>query len=283
MSALAAVAAHTARAVPSTVEALRERIRQMEAAPRFSQLTMSTGIEVFDALLQGGFPAGTVIELMGSPASGKTSLALKVVAQATRQRRLCAYIDTAKQLYAPAAQGLGVDLKAVLVLRPKLASQAVWAALQLLRSGCFAVTVLDIAHVPALSFTEIKKLTDAVAKSQTVLLVLTAPATRPTGALQFEVKAQGVDTIAIECLRSRKGHVAVLPLPLSTLTVPPAILRPRAPNAMLVCQAKPTVQQRAFSRPQKGLERNGQQGVYGQRPGRDVTMPSLFGAPSLGG
>ncbi len=283
MPALSAATATAARAVPSTIEALRERIRQMEAAPRLSQLTMSTGVKAFDALLQGGFPAGTVIELMGGPASGKTSLALKVVAQATQRRQLCAYIDTPRQLYAPAAQGLGVDLNAMLVLRPKIASQAVWAALQLLRSGCFAVTVLDIAQVAVLPFAEIKKLTDAVAKSQTVLLVLTAPAPRPTGALQFEIQPREVDAVTIECLRSRKGYFAALPLSLSALTMPPAILRPRAPNVRPKRQIQPTVQIKAFSRPQSGLERNGQQGVYGQRPGRDVTMPSLFGAPTLGG
>ncbi len=280
-----------ARAVPFeasptdslTIEKLRERIRKMEAAPRLSRLTVSTGFGPLDALLNGGFPAGAVIELVGSPGCGKTSLALKALAAPTRAGQLCAYVEASPCLYAPAVAALGVRLEALLVVRPKLSSQALWAALQLLRSGSFLITVLDLTQAPALSLTEIKKLTDAASKSQRLLILLTAPTARAMGGMQFELHSVEIDNVQVDCVRSRRGQPATVTLNPLTLTQFNQVLRPRKPG--LWCQPKRFTVTSAtqFARPQSGLQRNGHQGVYGQRPGRDVTMPALFGAASLGG
>jgi recombination protein RecA len=58
-----------AQRVPGTVEALKERIRRMQAAPRRSLAGLRTGVEAFDALLPGGgLPLGQVVELWGEEA-----------------------------------------------------------------------------------------------------------------------------------------------------------------------------------------------------------------------
>ena len=134
----------------STVAYLRERIRSLEAAPRQLGAVVRTGVAAFDGLLpQGGLPLGHAVELWGEAASGRTSLALKAVAAAQRAGRLCAWVDGPAELYPPTAQALGVDLRALLMVRPRAPGQLAWAAQQLARSGAFACVVLDVTHTGA--------------------------------------------------------------------------------------------------------------------------------------
>ena len=87
--------------------------------------TLRTGVEEVDALLpSGGFPLGQAVELCGEAASGRTSLALRAVASAHREQRLCAWVDGPKELYPPAAAAMGVDLSRLLIVRPKAAVAA---------------------------------------------------------------------------------------------------------------------------------------------------------------
>ena len=139
----------TAEKVSVTVEALREQIRRLQAAPRKYLAALRTGVEAFDELLPGGgLPLGQVVELWGEAASGRTSLALRAVASAHREGRLCAYVDGPGELYPPAAVAAGVDPTRLLIVRPKTAEQLAWSAVQLVRSGAFACVVLDLTRGP---------------------------------------------------------------------------------------------------------------------------------------
>src|SRR5512132_2603195 len=161
----------------ATVELLRERIRKLQAAPRRYLAALRTGIEPFDALFpQGGLPLGYAVELCGEAASGRTSLALRAVAAAHREKRLAAWVDGPKELYPPAAWALGVDLSRLLIARPSTPKQLVWAAQQLARSGAFTCVALDLTHTGVrLQLSEAKRLHDAAVHGGALLLLLTAP------------------------------------------------------------------------------------------------------------
>jgi protein ImuA len=144
------------------IEALREQIRRLERrSPQRSGIVGSGRHEV-DALLPGGgFPRGALADLSGGPASGKTLLALSVLAEAQRQDGLVSFVDGRGELYPPAASVLGLDLARLLVVRRDGAAEAsppapraielLWASETLLASGAFAAVAIDVplAEVPA--------------------------------------------------------------------------------------------------------------------------------------
>jgi protein ImuA len=103
---------------------LRDEIRRLERRPdrRSGSLPCAlAGVE--EALPAGGFPRGALSELRGGPASGKTAVALSLVA-ALPQDELAAYVDGAGELYPPAATALGVDLGRLLLVRSTGDAQA---------------------------------------------------------------------------------------------------------------------------------------------------------------
>jgi hypothetical protein len=268
----------------TVVEQLRERIRQLQAAPRSYVATLRTGVEAFDALLpSGGFPLGQAVELCGEAASGRTSLALRAVAAAHRERRLCAYVDGPRELYPPAAAAMGVDLERLLIVRPKSSDQLVWAAVQLARSGAFACVVLDLTRSPLaeagrssgvrLSLPESRKLADAAVKGGGLLLLLTSPEAPADGMLRLRTEPRGVDGLAVEVVRSRQGGTGRSNvLPWSELY--PALELGAGP--LLEVEEAPSEEERipAFYRERASNKRNGC-GIMGQRPGRDAPMGSL--------
>lgn len=193
----------------ATVERLREEIRKLQAAPRQHLFMLRTRLEQVDALLPGGgFLMGEAVELCGEAASGRTSLALRVLASAHREARLCAYVDGPGELYPPAATALGVELSRLLIVRPPAPKQLVWSAVQLLRSGAFACVVLDLTHTGLrLNSVEARKLQEAASKGQSLLLLLTPPDAPADGLIRLEVHAQGVEGLTLEVTRSRKGRL----------------------------------------------------------------------------
>jgi recombination protein RecA len=76
-----------------------------------------TGIPDLDALLSGGVPRGSIIELCGSASSGRTSLTLSLLAKATQRQEACAYVDVSDALDPMSAASAGVDLKRLLWIR----------------------------------------------------------------------------------------------------------------------------------------------------------------------
>src|SRR5260370_42640445 len=102
------------------LESLRKQIRKLQAAPRTYLAVLKTGIAAFDSWMPGGgLPMGQVVERSGESASGRTSIALRGIAAATREKRLAAYGDGPGELYPPVAASLAVDLDGLLIVLPK--------------------------------------------------------------------------------------------------------------------------------------------------------------------
>jgi len=77
----------------------------------------STGIAELDALLRGGFPRGSLIELCGNSSSGRTSVSFSLLAQATARQETCAFVDVSDSLDPMSLAAAGVDLTRVLWIR----------------------------------------------------------------------------------------------------------------------------------------------------------------------
>jgi len=105
---------------------------------------VSTGSIALDvALGVGGFPRGRVIEIFGPEASGKTSLALSVVAQAQKSGGVAAFVDAEHALDPTWAEVIGVNLDELLISQPDTGEQALEIVETLVRSGAIDVVVID--------------------------------------------------------------------------------------------------------------------------------------------
>jgi recombination protein RecA len=105
---------------------------------------VSTGALSLDlALGIGGLPRGRVTEIYGPESSGKSTLALHVVAEAQRNGGICAYIDAEHALDPVYARAIGVDVDELLISQPDTGEQALEIADMLVRSGAIDVVVID--------------------------------------------------------------------------------------------------------------------------------------------
>jgi recombination protein RecA len=105
---------------------------------------ISTGSIALDlALGVGGLPRGRVVEIYGPESSGKTTLALHVIAEAQKAGGTAAFIDVEHALDPTYAQGLGIDLDNLLVSQPDAGEQALDIAEMLVRSNAVDVVVVD--------------------------------------------------------------------------------------------------------------------------------------------
>ncbi|MCD6451783.1 MAG: recombinase RecA [Acidobacteria bacterium] len=146
-------------------------------------------LELDYALGVGGLPRGRVVEIFGPEASGKTTLALQIIAEAQKQGGLAAFIDAEHAMDANYAKKLGVDVDNLLVSQPDSGEQALEIAEVLVRSGAIDVLVIDsvAALVPRaelegemgdahmglqarLMSQALRKLTGVVSKSHTTLI-----------------------------------------------------------------------------------------------------------------
>ena len=153
---------------------------------------ISTGSITLDAATGiGGLPKGRIIEIYGPESSGKTTLALSVVAQAQKNGGEAAFIDAEHALDPAYASNLGVDVDALLVSQPDNGEQALEIAEALVRSGALDVVVIDSvaalvprseiegemgdSHVGAharLMSQALRKIAGAVAKSNTIIIFI---------------------------------------------------------------------------------------------------------------
>lgn len=151
-----------------------------------------TGALSFDAALGiGGMPRGRVVEIYGPESSGKTTIALHVVAEAQRRGGLAAFVDAEHALDAIYARKLGVDVDNLLVSQPDYGEQALEITEALIRSNAVDVLVIDsvAALVPKaeldgdmgdsmpglqarLMSQAMRKLTGIVSKSKTCLIFI---------------------------------------------------------------------------------------------------------------
>ena len=101
----------------------------------------SLGLDI--ALGIGGLPRGRVVEIYGPESSGKTTLALHVVAEAQKRGGICGFIDAEHALDTIYARKLGVDLENLLISQPDTGEQALEITDTLVRSGAIDVLVVD--------------------------------------------------------------------------------------------------------------------------------------------
>ena len=151
--------------------------------------TGSLGLDL--ALGIGGLPKGRIVEIYGPESSGKTTLALHVIAEAQKAGGTCAFLDAEHALDPGYARKLGVDVDNLLISQPDAGEQALEIADTLVRSGAIDVLVVDsvAALVPRaelegemgdnhmglharLMSQALRKLTGSVSKSGTLLIFL---------------------------------------------------------------------------------------------------------------
>jgi recombination protein RecA len=105
---------------------------------------ISSGVLSLDlALGVGGFPKGRIAEIFGPESSGKTTLALQVIAESQKNGGTAAFIDAEHALDTSYAERLGVDIDNLLVSQPDFGEQALEIAEILIRSGAVDVIVID--------------------------------------------------------------------------------------------------------------------------------------------
>jgi recombination protein RecA len=106
--------------------------------------SIPTGALALDlALGIGGLPRGRVVEIYGPESSGKSTLALHVVAEAQRNGGICAYVDAEHAMDPVYARAIGVDIDELLISQPDTGEQALEIAEMLIRSGAIDVVVID--------------------------------------------------------------------------------------------------------------------------------------------
>lgn len=137
-------------------EALETAIKQLEKeygkgtvmrlgqAPALNVEAISTGSILLDAALGvGGVPRGRIVEIYGPESSGKTTVALHIVASAQQAGGTAAFVDVEHALDPVYASALGVDIDSLLVSQPDTGEQALEITEALVRSGAIDVIVLD--------------------------------------------------------------------------------------------------------------------------------------------
>jgi recombination protein RecA len=167
-------------------------MRMGQASARMAVEVIPTGALALDvALGVGGLPRGRVVEIYGQESSGKTTVALHVVAEAQRRGGVAAFIDAEHALDPAYAAKVGVDLDQLLISQPDTGEQALEIAEALVRSGAIDVIVVDSvaalvpraeiegemgdAHVglqARLMSQALRKLTGAISKSRTITIFI---------------------------------------------------------------------------------------------------------------
>ncbi len=208
-------------------------MRLGEDGNRFLVEAIPTGALSLDAALGiGGLPKGRVVEIFGPESSGKTTVALHVIAEAQKRGGIAAFIDAEHALDPTYARNLGVNTDELLISQPDTGEQALEIAEMLVRSGALDVVVVDSvaalvprseiegemgeAHVglqARLMSQALRKLAGTISKSNTIAIFINQlrekigvmfgnPETTPGGnALKFYASVR-LDVRRIESIKS---------------------------------------------------------------------------------
>jgi recombination protein RecA len=184
-------------AIESTIKSIQTKfgegsIMKLGETPKVDIGAISTGSLGLDmALGIGGVPRGRIIEIFGPESSGKTTLALHIVAEAQKLGGICAYIDAEHAMDPDYATKLGVKINDLLISQPDTGEQGLEITESLVRSGKIDVVVIDSvaaltpkdeiegdmgqAHVgkqARLMSQALRKLTAIVARSKTLVIFI---------------------------------------------------------------------------------------------------------------
>lgn len=169
-----------------------ESIMKLGEKPKVDVDVIPTGSIGLDAALGvGGVPRGRIIEIFGPESSGKTTLALHIIAEAQKKNGVCAYIDAEHAMDPEYAKRLGVNINNLLISQPDAGEQALEITESLVRSGKIDVIVIDsvaaltpkdeiegdmgaqhVGKQARLMSQALRKLTAIVAKSKTVVIFI---------------------------------------------------------------------------------------------------------------
>jgi recombination protein RecA len=119
-------------------------VMRMGESTHMAVESISTGALSLDiALGIGGLPRGRIVEIFGPESSGKSTLAMHVVAEAQRNGGICAYVDAEHAMDPVYARAIGVNVDDLLISQPDTGEQALEIADMLIRSGALDVLVVD--------------------------------------------------------------------------------------------------------------------------------------------
>ncbi len=169
-----------------------DAIMTLGEKPRVDINAISTGSIGLDAALGvGGLPRGRIVEIFGPESSGKTTLALHVIAEAQKHGGICAYVDAEHAMDPEYAKKLGVKLNELLISQPDTGEQGLEIVESLVRSGKMDVIVIDsvaaltpkdeiegdmgayhVGKQARLMSQALRKLTAIVAKSKTIVIFI---------------------------------------------------------------------------------------------------------------
>jgi recombination protein RecA len=164
----------------------------MNEKGEMQQEVISTGSIALDSALGiGGLPKGRIVEIYGPESSGKTTIAIHVIAEAQKKGGMCAIIDAEHAFDSSYAQKLGVNVDSLLISQPDYGEQALEIADRLILSGALDVVVIDsvAALVPKselegemgdskmglharLMSQALRKLTATIAKTNTICIFI---------------------------------------------------------------------------------------------------------------
>jgi len=167
-------------------------VMMMNEKGEMQQEVISTGSIGLDAALGiGGLPKGRIVEIYGPESSGKTTIAIHVIAEAQKKGGMCAIIDAEHAFDSSYAQKLGVNVESLLISQPDYGEQALEIADRLILSGALDVVVIDsvAALVPKselegemgdskmglharLMSQALRKLTATIAKTNTICIFI---------------------------------------------------------------------------------------------------------------
>ncbi len=167
-----------------SIEQVRAQMQQVVLGKRPAGLAMPTGVPMLDLALAGGIPRGRITEVVGMRGAGKTALLREVVRRVLAGGSWVAWVDARRTLAPEPWAALGSRL---VMIRPRDAKRGAWCADLLLRSGVFALVVLDGA--PLLSRVNGVRLAQ-LARERDAALVVIADGAQPSrvgGAVRLQV------------------------------------------------------------------------------------------------
>ncbi|MDF2879470.1 MAG: recA [Clostridiaceae bacterium] len=119
-------------------------VMKLGDAPKLNIESISTGsIAIDNAIGIGGVPKGRITEIYGPESSGKTTIALQVIAEAQKKGEICAFIDVEHALDPVYAKALGVNIEELVIAQPDTGEQALEITESLVRSEAIGVIVID--------------------------------------------------------------------------------------------------------------------------------------------
>src|SRR5687768_3699366 len=138
--------------------------------------SLPAGIPNIDALT-GGLPRGAITEIYGPLSSGKTSIALAILAAATAQEEICAWVDGRDQFDPSSGASAGVDLQKLLWVRCHDIDQVLRSTDLLLQGGGFGLVAMDLTDIPRKAIHSVPlaawfRFQRVIEKTPTVLLVV---------------------------------------------------------------------------------------------------------------